>query len=268
VPRLTVRAIESLRPKDQPYKVSLDRGLQLRIAPDGVRTLLVRYTVKGGSGQRQYRIPQEYGEGAGQIKLAAACAEAARIRALAREGGDWPAQEEARVTRALAEAESANRLEGLTLAQAVRECVDKKRRAKDGLPLKARTRADYLAMIEPGRVSSSGRKFADGELFPLAHKVLASITGNDIRELYATVLKRSERQAAYATQVVRAVCAGTVSSLPTIRWPATQRVVTASSSPPVRATRRPSRPRSWVPGGVRLLQRLRGLRPTTTGSSS
>ena len=86
MPLLTVRAIESFRPKERPYKVSLDWGLQLRIAPDGVRTLLVRYTVKGGAGQRQYRIPQQYGEGEGHIKLAAACAEAARIRALAREG--------------------------------------------------------------------------------------------------------------------------------------------------------------------------------------
>jgi hypothetical protein len=205
MPLLTVRAIESHRPKEQPYKVSLDRGLQLRIAPDGVRTLLVRYTVKGGAGQRQYRIPQEYGEGEGQIRLAAACAEASRIRALAREGVDWPAQEEARVAKAFADAESAQRLEGLTLAQAVREYVNKKRRAKDGLPLKARTRADYLAMVEPGRVSNSGRKFADGELYPLAHKVLASITGNDIRALHAAVVKRSERQAAYAMQVVRAV---------------------------------------------------------------
>lgn len=108
-------------------------------------------------------------------------------------------------SRAFAEAESAQRLEGLTLAQAVREYVDKKRRAKDGLPLKARTRADYLAMIEPGRVSSGGRKFADGELYPLAHKVLTAITGDEIRALHAAVLKRSERQAAYAMQVVRAV---------------------------------------------------------------
>jgi integrase len=205
MPLLTVRALDALKPKERPYKVTIERGLHMLIAPDGTRTLLVRYTVKGSSGERQYRIPQEYGEGAGQIKLAAACAVAARIRALAREGIDWPAQEEARVSKALAEAESAQRLEGLTLAQAVREYVDKKRRAKDGLPLKARTRADYLAMIEPGRVSSGGRKFADGELLPLAHKVLQAITGNDIREQYAVVLKRSERQAAYAMQVMRAV---------------------------------------------------------------
>lgn len=72
----------------------------------------------------QDRIAQEDGEGAGQIKLAAACAEAARISAIAREEIDWPAQEEARVTKAFAEAKSAQRLKGLTLAQAVREYVD------------------------------------------------------------------------------------------------------------------------------------------------
>lgn len=206
MPLLTVRAIDAFKPKELAYKVTLERGLHLRIAPDGARTLLVRYTVKGsGNGEQQYRIPQQYGDGSGQIKLAAACAEAARIRALAREGVDWPAQEEARAKKAFAEADCAQRLEGLTLAQAVREYVDKKRRAKDGLPLKARTRADYLAMVEPGRTSRSGRRFADGDLYPLAHKVLAAITGNDIRQLYAALLKRSERQAAYAMQVARAV---------------------------------------------------------------
>ena len=80
---LTVRAIDTHKPKAEPYKLTLDRGLQLRIAPDGARTLLVRYTVKGTDGERQHRLPREYGEGSSQIKLAAACAEAARIRALA-----------------------------------------------------------------------------------------------------------------------------------------------------------------------------------------
>jgi Arm DNA-binding domain len=130
MPRLSVRAIDALKPKVRAYKVTLERGLHLRIAPDGTRTLLVRYTVKGSrDGERQYRMPQEYGEGAGQIKLAAACAEATRIRALAREGIDWPAQEEVRLKKATAEAESAHRLEALTLARAIREYVDKKRRA-------------------------------------------------------------------------------------------------------------------------------------------
>ena len=135
----------------------------MRIAPDGARTLLVRYTVKGADGERQHRLPREYGEGPGQIRLAAARAEAARIRALARDGVDWPAKEEARLRAETAARDLAKREEGVTLAKALREYVDKKRRAKDGLPLKARTRADYVAMLEPGRTSTTGKKFADGE---------------------------------------------------------------------------------------------------------
>jgi hypothetical protein len=42
MPLLTVRAIDAQKPRAQAYKLTLDRGLQLRIAPDGVRTLLVR----------------------------------------------------------------------------------------------------------------------------------------------------------------------------------------------------------------------------------
>ena len=205
MPLLTVRAIDAHKPKAEPYKLTLDRGLQLRIAPDGARTLLVRYTVKGTVGERQHRLSSEYGEGPGQIRLAVACAEAARIRALARNGVDWPAQEEARLRAEAAAREVTERQDGLTLAKALREYAAKKRRAKDGLPLKARTRSDYLAMLEPGKTSSSGKKFADGELYALAEKLMSKITGDDIRGVYAAVLKRSQRQAVYAMQVVRAV---------------------------------------------------------------
>lgn len=203
---LTYRAIEAHKPRERPYKLMIDRGLQLRIAPDGIRTLLVRYTVKGsGCGERQYRLPQEYGEGPGQMMLADARAEAARIRALARDGIDWPAQEEARL-RVEAEALAAAAAESTqTLEQALREYVAKKRRAKDGLPLKARTKADYLAMVEPGKVGKNGKKFADGELYVIAHRPMTSITADDIRGVHAEQLKRSQRQATYAMQVLRAV---------------------------------------------------------------
>jgi hypothetical protein len=205
MPLLTVRAIDAHKPRAQPYKLTLDRGLQLRIAPDGARTLLVRYTVKGSDVERQHRLPQEYGEGPGQMKLAAACAEAARIRALARDGVDWSAQEEARLRAETAARAQADRQDGLTLADAVREYVQRKRRAKDGLPLKARTQADYLAMLQPGKTSSTGKKFADGELYPIADKLLSKISADDIRGVHAAQLKRSERQAVYAMQVLRAV---------------------------------------------------------------
>jgi Arm DNA-binding domain len=175
MPLLTFRAIEAHKPRAQPYKLTLDRGLQLRIAPDGVRTLLVRYVVKGSEVERQHRLSQEYGEGPGQLKLAAARAEAARIRALARDGVDWPAAEEERL------------------------------RAEAAAREQARTKADYLAMLEPGKTSKAGKKFADGELHAIADKLLAKITADDIRAVHATLMKRSERPATYAMQVLRAV---------------------------------------------------------------
>lgn len=203
---LTVKAIEAYKPQTRPYKLTLDRGLQLRIAPDGVRTLLVRYSVKGAEQERQYRLPQEYGEGPSQMRLAAARAEAARIRALARDGIDWPAQEDERLRSEAVAREQINRQEGLTLATALREYVEQKRRAKDGLPLKARTRSDYLSMVEPGVVSKkTNRKSADGLLFAIADKHLTHLTAEDIRTLYTSLLGRSKRQADYAMQVLRAL---------------------------------------------------------------
>lgn len=203
---LTVKAIEAYKPQIRPYKLTLDRGLQLRIAPDGVRTLLVRYTVKGAEQERQYRLPQEYGEGPSQMRLAAARAEAARIRALARDGIDWPAQEDERLRSEAVAREQINRQEGLTLATALREYVEQKRRAKDGLALKARTRSDYLSMVEPGAVSKkTNRKSADGLLFAIADKHLTHLTAEDIRSVYTSLLGRSKRQADYAMQVLRAL---------------------------------------------------------------
>ena len=38
MPLLTVRAIDTQKPKAEPYKLTLDRGLQLRVAPDGAHS--------------------------------------------------------------------------------------------------------------------------------------------------------------------------------------------------------------------------------------
>ncbi|CAM4003003.1 tyrosine-type recombinase/integrase [Bordetella tumulicola] len=205
MPVLTYRAIEAHKPKNKSYKITLDRGVQLRIAPDGLRTVLIRYTVRGMEEERQYTLPREYGDGPAQIKLADACAEGQRIRALARAGIDWPAEEEAR-RRAEAETQTQSAASNaLTLAEGIREYVEKKRRAKDGLSLKARTKAEYVAMIEPGKVAKNGRKFADGELMPLAEKLMPEITAKDIWDVYNNLLKRAKRRADYAMQVLRAV---------------------------------------------------------------
>lgn len=93
----------------------------------------------------------------------------------------------------------------LTLVAAVKDYTKRKRRGKDGLPLKERTRSDYLAMVEAGRVSKSGKALAAGELFALAETPLAKITADDVRAVFKTASARGKRRATYAMQVLRAV---------------------------------------------------------------
>jgi hypothetical protein len=216
---MTVRAVEAFRPKADPYKITLDRGLQLRIAPDGKRTLLVRYTVKGSNTERQYRLPQEYGDAPGQLKLSAACAEAGRIRTLARQGVDWIVAEDTRL-----EAEASTRVAvlqrhaGPTFEAELRDYVEKKRRAKDGLALKARTKSDYLSTIEPSRVTKGGTRRAAGPLHPIAHKPLSTLTASDIRATYEAAARRSFGEPSTRCRSCARSFAGTAWSSPATRW--------------------------------------------------
>jgi Arm DNA-binding domain len=125
---LTVRMIEAIKPRDKPFKVTIDRGLHLRVASDGRRTLLVRYSVKGYPDERQYSLPREYGDGPGQIKVADAKAEAARIRALARDGIDWPEQQAQERQKAGEQRQLAEEKKP-TFAQALLEYAERKRRS-------------------------------------------------------------------------------------------------------------------------------------------
>lgn len=90
--KLTVRGLEALKPKSGAgYRVTVDRGLYLRVAPEGIKTWFVRYRVRGA--QLQARLPRSYGSAGdqGHMSLAQATAENARIQALAREGIDFQA---------------------------------------------------------------------------------------------------------------------------------------------------------------------------------
>lgn len=102
--KLTVRSIEALKPKTTGYKVTADRGLYLRVAPDGSKVWLVRYVVNGK--QIQARLPRPYGyDGDGYMSLAQAVSENARIQALARDGVDFQEQQaDAERVRAAAKA--------------------------------------------------------------------------------------------------------------------------------------------------------------------
>lgn len=102
-------------------------------------------------------------------------------------------------------ARAIDKADSLTLADAVLAYVKGKRRAKDGLALKERTKNDYLAMVTRGGTKSTGEAFIGGPLATLADKPIHRITAADIHAVYSVTLKRSQRQATYAMQVLRAV---------------------------------------------------------------
>ena len=95
--------------------------------------------------------------------------------------------------------------DAITLSVALEEYVKGKRRGKDGLELKSRTKSDYLGMVALGGTTKDGKSFADGPLRALADKALHKISAADMRAAYATAEVRSKRRAEYALQVLRAV---------------------------------------------------------------
>ncbi|HOY87911.1 MAG TPA: tyrosine-type recombinase/integrase [Methylotenera sp.] len=86
----TVKEIENAKAKSTEYKLTVDRGLYIRVAPSGIKTWLVRYVVDGH--QIQYRLPEPYGDGEGFFGLADAKALNANIQSLARKGIDYKIQ--------------------------------------------------------------------------------------------------------------------------------------------------------------------------------
>ena len=90
--QLTIKEIESNKPKDKPYKFAVDRGLYIRVPTNGVKTWLVRYVVEGM--QIDCALPRPYGSnGDGFMSLAEAKALNAIIQSLAREGINYQTQQ-------------------------------------------------------------------------------------------------------------------------------------------------------------------------------
>jgi integrase len=88
----TVKEIEAAKPRPSEYKLTIDRGLYIRIATSGVKTWLIRYVVDGK--QRQYRLAEPFGQsGKGFMSLAEAKAKNTEIQSLARNGIDFQIQE-------------------------------------------------------------------------------------------------------------------------------------------------------------------------------
>lgn len=76
------------------------------------------------------------------------------------------------------------------------------------VPLKDRTKEDYLGMVKPGQLKPNGRRTLDGELCALADKPIDTITADDVRALHSKLKERSARRAGYAMATLRTVLKG------------------------------------------------------------
>jgi len=162
VAKLTVRGIDAAKAQERDYKLTVERGLYLRVATTGVKSWLVRYVVNGK--QTQARLPRPYGNhGDGYMTLAEAVAENARIQALAKEGVDFQAL---------------RREEELARARSFA------REAEANLPFDAM----FREWIENGVSRSDGnaelkRSFGKGVLPQIGTKPVRSITEKDLLAL-------------------------------------------------------------------------------------
>jgi len=182
---------DGVSPNDTPQ-------LYVRVFPSGLKSFVVRLT--SGTGKRTAITIGRAGPGG--MGLSQARAETVKLREKrAATGRDLVA-----TINAEKQAEKKAHAEAITLAEAVREYVEGKVRAKDALGLKARTKADYLGMVAPATLASDTRRAARaGMLYPLANTSINEITGDDVRAIWSATKKSSPRQAAYAMQAMRAV---------------------------------------------------------------
>ncbi|MGA0584135.1 MAG: tyrosine-type recombinase/integrase, partial [Castellaniella sp.] len=175
--KLTVRAIEAAKPKDREYKLTVDRGLYLRVAPDGTKTWHVRYVVDGK--QRQIRLPAPYGNGDGFMSLAQAVAENARIQTMARDAIDVQVQKEQERQKA-EQAQNAERIQNKTVKDLFDTWI------ADGV-----ARQDGNAELK--------RLFGKDVLPVIGKKPLRELTDKDILTMLRRMLKRGvTRQAVIA----------------------------------------------------------------------
>lgn len=173
--KMTVTEVAALKAKDKPYKQNVDTGLQLRIATNGVKTWVIQYVVDGK--QRDYRLSRPYSAKTdeGHISLADARHEAARIRALARDGIDFQVQKE-ETKAAEATIRAAAEAENLTVHDLFEEWVITTDRIDKGAELRRLFTRDVLPKV--------------------GTKALKSLTERDMRGILDTVVKRgSDRMA-------------------------------------------------------------------------
>jgi integrase len=84
--QITYKYLESLRAQEDDYRVSVDRGLQLRVAKTGIKTWVVRYRVDG---KRRDKDLSRFGNSNGLMSLEEARLRNVEIQSLAKQGIDF-----------------------------------------------------------------------------------------------------------------------------------------------------------------------------------
>lgn len=174
MPKITVRAIEAAKFKDESYNLPADRGLYLSVNKSGTKTWTVRFTVKGK--QKFAALPLPYGNNDGQMSLAQACEENARIQGLARKGIDFRAYDKAK-----------------------EQIILEKQREKEQEKIaESKTFSDLFNVWLTDGVS---RKDGNAELYRMFHKDVLPLLGNmrvteikesDLRYLLRKIVKERD----------------------------------------------------------------------------
>ena len=194
--RLTDSVARAIAPPGSSYAIHWcprTPGFGVRVTAGGARAWIAERRVDGKT------VRRTLGKAVG---AAAISADAARALQLDVSSELQQGKDRLDVKR---EQRKAEKVDALSLEAAVKAYVKQKRRTKDGLTLKARTKSDYVAMVAPAGQTKSGRATLPGLLHSLAAKALHRITGDDIRRLHASLDQRGERRQTYALQVLRAV---------------------------------------------------------------
>eukprot|EP01034_Spumella_vulgaris_P040737 gene40737-50402_t len=202
--KMTALQVAALKPRDKPYKQNVDTGLQLRIAANGVKTWIIQYVV--GGRQRELRLSRPYGLATdeGHLSLADARSEAARVRALARDGIDTQVQqEEARAAAEMAKsAEAAMQADQLAKAEMEGKTVqdmfdawisDGVRRKDRNAELKRSFTTGVLPHIGSVKVRDIDEHQIRGVLRKLVDRDVnraAVILRNDLTQMFAWARKR------------------------------------------------------------------------------
>lgn len=185
--KITAREVAALRPTAKAQRIEIDTGLQLRIAPSGVKTWVVRY-IAGGR-QRDYRLSKPYGPvtDAAHLSLADARAEAAAIRTLARQGIDIQIQAEEQRSA------EAKRKDAEAAAEAARLLQEQ----RENLTFRAMFEAWMADGVRRQDENAELRRSFDADALPtLGDKAIRILNEHDIRAILRAMVLRGSNRAA------------------------------------------------------------------------